>query len=165
MRRNGERAHSLIEAILASTLGTLAALLLLSILPGAMRGMAASAHELQAADLATEVLSAVEAYPFSSLPLEYFDGQLPTPPLKPGRPDQFPPAPYPSVQRRFVEGSRERVVDYQVSVGVEPGRNRGGVQTEDLALVTVRIDWQTSSASGKATPHVLEVKTLVGDQP
>lgn len=140
------------------------ALLLLSILPGALGGMAASAHQMQACDLAGEVLSRIEALPFASLPVgRTFDGRVPTEALHPGQPGQFPPAPYPFVQRRFVEGSRERVVDYQVSVALDQGRERDGAVSSDLIQVTVRIDWQTFSPWGRAHPHHLEVSTLVVD--
>jgi len=165
IRRQRILGHSLLEAILASSLGTLVALLLLSILPGALGGMAASAHQMQACDLAGEVLSKVEALPFASLPVgRTFDGRVPTEALNSGQPAQFPPAPYPFVQRRFVEGSRERVVDYQVSVAVQQGRDRDGAVAADLVQVIVRIDWKTFSPWGRAHPHHLEVSTLVVDQ-
>ncbi len=142
------------------------ALLLLSILPGALGGMAASAHQLQACDLAGEVLSRIEAFPFDRLPVgQTFDGQLPTPAQRAGQPDQFPPLPYPAVQRRFVEGSRERVVDYQIRVALEPGRDRNGAVAADLVEVRVRVDWKTFSPWGRAHPHHLEVSTLVVDLP
>lgn len=160
MRR--ARGLTLTEALLAATLGSLVALMALGILPGALRGMAASAQELQAADLASEMLSRIESLSFGSIPKGHFDGRIPTPAQNAGKPNQFPPSPYPSVQRRYVEGNRERVVDYQISVDVDPGRDRAGVPAADLAQVKVRVDWKTVNAAGKSFPHDLEVTTMVG---
>lgn len=160
MRR--ARGLTLTEALLAATLGSLVALMALGILPAAIRGMAASAQELQAADLASEMLSRIESLSFGSIPKGHFDGRIPTPAQNAGQPSQFPPSPYPSVQRRYVEGNRERVVDYQISVDVGPGRDRAGAPAADLATVKVRVDWKTVNAAGKAFPHDLEVTTMVG---
>lgn len=164
MRRR-RRGLSLVEAVLAATLGSLVALMVLSLLPGAMRGMVASAEELQAADLASEMMSRLESLPFGSLTLGTWDGRVPTEPNAPGTSAQFPPPPYPSVQRRFVEGSRERVIDYHMKVAVEAGKDRAGAAATDLKVVRVSVYWKLVNAAGVATDKSMEVTTMVVDGP
>lgn len=164
MRRR-RRGLSLTEAILAATLGSLVALMVLSILPGAMRGMVASAEELQGADLASEMMSRLESLPFGTLALGDWDGRVPTAANDAGQPTQFPPSPYPGVQRRFVEGSRERVIDYQVRVTVEAGKDRSGAAATDLKVVRVAVFWKLVNAAGVATEKTLDLSTMVVDEP
>lgn len=141
------RGFSITEALLAATLASLVALMALGVLPSAMRGLATSAEELQASDLASEMISRLESVSYSALTLGTWDGRIPTAAQGAGTADQFPPLPYPSVQRTFVEGSRQRTVDYQVLVTVAQGQDRTGAAAGDLKTVTVTIHWRELRAN------------------